>query len=248
MQQREQIFQSTEQQCRNLTKKFNSLIVKEIEQKYGIELNISETTEPIIDLLFTPLRDDVIELLYKYSCQKPEIIFALLSNFCNHNEYNEGMYIYLLSRFTKIKNYSKDGVLHSLDTDIGHIEFHKLSNILEDPNLISLITNGECVNKCHTVVGVFSNIINSSNIITSLLPGRYGGNYFHSYFHNDEDLIIDMSNNIMIPKKDFDTLFKPQEIITYPSFELSQRYESIKEKSTDAKALQIALEHMKKNR
>ena len=245
MEQRERIFQSTEQKCRNLNEKFNSLIVKEIEQKYGIELNLPEDTEPIIELLFTPLRDDVIELLHKYSCQKPEIIFALLSNFCNHNEYNEGLYVYLISRFAKVKNYKKDCVLHTLDTEMGHIAFHKLSNILEDTNVINLLNNGECINRCHTVVGVFSNIIDSSNIITSLLPGRYGGHYFHSYFHNDEDLIIDMANNIMTPKEDFDQLFKPQEIISYPSIELAERYEAIKEKSTDAKALQIALEHMK---
>jgi hypothetical protein len=54
-----------------------------------------------------------------------------------------------------------------------------------------------------------------------------------------------MANNIITPKQDFDTLFKPKEIITYPSIELEERYESIKEKSTDSKALQIALEHMK---
>ena len=71
MQQREQIFQNTEQKCRSLNEKFNTLIVKEIEQKYGIELNIPEDTEPIIELLFSPLRDDVIVLLHKYSCQKP---------------------------------------------------------------------------------------------------------------------------------------------------------------------------------
>ena len=245
MQQREQIFQSTEQKCRSLNEKFNSLIVKEIEARHDIKLNLREDSEPIIDLLFTPLRDDVIELLHKYSCQKPEILLALLSNFCNHDKYAEGMYIYLISRFTKVKSYKKDGILHTLDTDMGHIAFHKFHHLLHDPHLVELITNGECVNRCHTVVGVFANMIDSSNIITSLLPGRYGGEYFHSYFHNDEDLIIDMANNIITPKQDFDTLFKPKEIITYPSIELEERYQSIKEKSTDSKALQIALEHMK---
>lgn len=245
MQQRELIFQNTELKCRALNDKFNALIIKEIEQKHGIKLNLRAGSEPILDLLFTPLRDDVIELLNKYSCQKPEIILALLSNFCIHDKYNEGMYIYLISRFTKVKKYSKEGILHTLDTDNGHIAFHKFSHIIEDPYLIELITNGECVNKCHTVVEVFAAAIDSANIITSLLPGRYGGQYFHSYFHNDEDLIIDISNNIITPKQDFDTLFKPQEIITYPSTELEERYEAIPDKTTDAIALQIALEHMR---
>ena len=49
MQQREQIFQSTEQKCRSLNEKFNSLIVKEIETIYDIKLNLREDSEPIID-------------------------------------------------------------------------------------------------------------------------------------------------------------------------------------------------------
>lgn len=245
MQQREAIFQNTEQKCRELNQKFNTLIVKEIERRYNVQLEMDGESEPIIDLLFTDARNDVIELLEKHCYQKPEIIFSLIANLCNHGKYDEGMYVFLLSRFTRFKNYSKRGITHYMDTHLGPISFQKVSEFIDDPKVIELITSGKCVNQCHTVTGIFAPRIEDSKVITSLLPGRYGGEYFHSYIHTDDDLVIDMSNNLITNKQDFDTYFQPKQIITYPSIELEERYESIPEKSTDAQTLQIALEHMK---
>ena len=109
MELREQIFQNTEQKYIELNTKIDQLLIKELCQKYGIKLNLDEEYDIVMDLLFTPLRDDVIELLYKHSCKQPEILFALITNLISHIEYDEGMYIYLISKFAKLYSYKKIG-------------------------------------------------------------------------------------------------------------------------------------------
>ena len=246
MQQREQIFQSIEQKCRDLLERYDQLIVREIEQKYNGKLRLNPDSDHILDLLDSPLRNDVLELLKKHNFQKPELLFGLIANLCKHDIYEEGMYIYLLSQFVDLKNYSKKDTVHTVDANIGKLVFYKFTEFIDDQTVIDLVNSGQCSNKCHTVVGAFYDKIEDANIVTSLMPGRYGGQYFHSYFTTDEDLVIDISNNGIFDKEGFDLYFKPQEVITYPAIELPKRYEAIKEKNTDAKALQIALEHMKR--
>ena len=246
MELREQIFQNTEQKYIELNTKIDQLLIKELCQKYGIKLNLDEEYDNVMNLLFTPLRDDVIELLYKHSCQQPEMLFGFITNLLSHIEYDEGMYIYLISKFAKLYSYKKIGKKYDLNTDLGRLKFEKFTDCIDNEEIIEKITQGEYKNKCHSLIGVFHQEFPTAKVVTSLLPGRYKGNYFHSYFWTRKDFVIDISNNGIFKKDEFDNYFKPQEIITYPTSELIDRYEAIEEKSTDAKALQIALEHMKK--
>lgn len=246
MQQREIIFQNTEQKCRELTSKINKIIIKELEMRYSIKLDIDPTSEPIITLLLTPLQDDVIELLNKYTYQQPEIILGIIANLCNHNKYEEGKYIHLLSKFINIKKYYKNGNTQIVKTDNDTFSFQRFTDIIDDKKVIELITSGKCVNQCHTVAKVFSESIEDCNIVTSLMPGRYGGQYFHSYLSTEEDLILDIANNLITQKDLYYSYFQPKEIITYPSTDLLSKYNNIKEKSSDAETLQIALEHIKR--
>ena len=77
------------------------------------------------------------------------------------------------------------------------------------------------------------------------MPGRFGGQFFHTYFIQDDYRVIDIANNGVFSKKGYYHYFQPQEIISYPNEELYKRFNEIKEPSKDAKTLQLALEKLK---
>lgn len=67
--------------------------------------------------------------------------------------------------------------------------------------------------RCHTHTYFISKILDDLYAITSLCSYYFQGQYYHSYTLDQErNAIIDLCNNAIMDKNQYDCLFQPQEI------------------------------------
>lgn len=230
------------------TKKINlieDLIKNEIENKYNICLNCDGNKDFLLTLLLTDFKYDVKDLLIKYNYNPAELLLSICSLLCINDVRDEQLYLSVFDLFFENYKLEKINNYYLLKGPKGNMTIERFVNCIEDEELIEVVNSGLCIRQCHTVTGALGQTFYNSRIVTSLMPGRFGENYFHSYFIVNDRSVVDVANNVVFSKEGFYNYFEPCEIINYPSIELDERYEMLEEHSTDAKTLQLALEKLK---
>ena len=117
----------------------------------------------------------------------------------------------------------------------------RFTDYIDDEEVVNFVNNGNCRRQCHTAAGYFAPAFNDSFVVTSFMPGRFGGKFYHSYIELTDNKIIDIASNGVFSKEGYYESFKPKEIIKYPASQQENRYDELEEKTSDAKVLQLAL-------
>lgn len=245
---RDKIFNETEGKSEALCASYTKLILNELENKIQRGITYDSMVDGILNLLFTEYRDEVVKIMNKYNYNREEIARTLIYNLCNQRKDIDVEYLKRVQLFFKNLSFAKQDKTYIIKSEVGTLSFQRFTDCMDDQVISCLIQSGRFKQRCHFATEVFAGVFPDSTIITSLMPGRFGGQFYHSYFQVKDNMIVDVASNGVFEKNGYYQYFSPQEVISYPSIELDNRYNALKEKSTDAKVLQLALEEMKNKR
>lgn len=212
-----------------------------MESQYNIKLKYSSEIDIILNLLFTKYCDDVVGLLKEYNFDRNSMLASLIFNLCNNSTKYEAAYMDKINLLIDNFSYEKTGMDFVISTFLGRIEFVRFTDYIDDEEVVNFINNGNCRRHCHTAASYFSPAFKDSFIVTSFMPGRFGGEYYHSYIELPNNKIIDIASNGVFSKDGYYQCFNPREIIKYPASQLENRYNELSTKTGDAKVLQLAL-------
>ena len=174
------------------------------------------------------------------------MLASLIFNLCNNSTKYESDYMDKINLIIDNFSYEKNGNDFIISTVYGRIGFIRFTDYIEDVDVVNFIKNGSCRRQCHTAAGYFAPAFNDSFIVTSFMPGRFGGEFYHSYIELPDNKIIDIASNGVFSKEGYYESFKPREIVKYPASQLESRYIELNSKSKDAKVLQLALNQVSK--
>lgn len=246
MKTRDSIYEEIDVKYNLLLDDMTKLFIRELENKYGFKLGDDYNRNALIDLLFTDYCDDVIEFMVKHDFNRKEIMYNLIFNLCNSGVAHDLDYMDKINLFYQDFNFIKQKKKYMITSEDGKLEFRRFSDCVQGKDMIKRIKKREFIGQCHSVVEAFRFVFPNSYIVTSLMPGRFGGKYFHSYYNFPNNLIVDISCNGVFYEDEYYKYFSPQEIIRYPGLELDDRYSVLSEKTDDARVLQLALNQIQK--
>lgn len=107
----------------------------------------------------------------------------------------------------------------------GDFSFNRTQDYFKDNvEIMKLFLSGDLTHRCHQFSLELASELPEDKIITSLLPIYFTGTYYHSYLIDPEENIIDGVNHTIMKKKEFDELFRPEEIVRYSYEEMYKEY------------------------
>lgn len=94
---------------------------------------------------------------------------------------------------------------------------------------------------CHHLSWELMTYLEKANLVTSLLPAYYEGNYYHSVIRNQDGFIIDVANEAVYDDDTRDLLFKGHIVVETEKENLDKRLqEAIMDEDEESKESNFA--------
>ena len=93
--------------------------------------------------------------------------------------------------------------------EFGDYSFYSTRKyLLSNKKALAFIRKYVTQNYCHQASWSLIQYLDNANLLTSLLPAYFEGNYYHSVIRNQDGLIVDAANQVVYDEKTRDFLFK----------------------------------------
>lgn len=129
--------------------------------------------------------------------------------------------------------------LISIYSEFGNFSFYSTRKYLqENQKALKMINDYITQGYCHHLSWQLLNYLEKANLVTSLLPAYFEGNYYHSVVRNQDGFIIDVANEIVYEEEMRDFLFKGHIVVETEKENLDKRLqEAILDEDEESKKL-----------
>lgn len=255
----EQIFNETEFRTLKLLEIYDKDIVESMEREFNLSIpDINDTYDKKLSYLTLNLdilkyRYRLMELLKEKNYIRSSLINEIINTLCRCNYNPSSIDMILRTWLEEGSSVSTTNNLTTIMEGKKTFSFMKFTDYfaayIKGTHLERAIMNGYLNGFCHdNAYNIGKNILPESTLITSQLTSLYGGYLYHSYVTQD-GYLIDITNNCVCLKKEFDTFFNPYEIYICPAKEIDQRFEEytkLYKPNNYYKLLQLALNEKRK--
>lgn len=127
----------------------------------------------------------------------------------------------------------------SIYSEFGNFSFYSTRKYLqENQKALKMINDYITQGHCHHLSWQLLNYLEKANLVTSLLPAYFEGNYYHSVVRNQDGFIIDVANEIVYEEEMRDFLFKGHIVVETEKENLDKRLqEAILDEDEESKKL-----------
>lgn len=254
-----QIFEQTELRSRQEVEEIATMILQTLytTHQIPIEEDISNKQQILwflINSTWTDCKKKLITLLEQYHVNKSSLLFSVIMLFMQKDlptniqqrfEHNFAALPYH-NGFEKIEH-SYRITLRNQSYQVTPLDWYP------DTDISFLAIYNQFNRHCHQLVLECAPFLLDAYITVSTLPNLFGnGSIFHSYFTlPNEAGIIDFASNSFYEGTDFNQLYHPQEILTFPTLELEERIQALNQEVKDSRQLapilRLALNEKKKS-
>ena len=172
-------------------------------------------------------KDIFYNLLYKSGYNMSlEVIDSLvaLCDFDGANIDNEVLNLVLKSPYVQNLKINGDKI-KLISDEFGSFDVMSVKSYFKnDRDAYNLFTFGDVSHRCHSLSMCLLDNVEGASIVTSLLPSYFVGTYYHTYLENNAGLIIDGANQIVLPKEQYERLFKVKKVVSSKKSELFAQY------------------------
>lgn len=170
----------------------------------------------IILLYFPKYISTFFKLLEEWGFDVSSEIIDAMKVLCRNtiNYIDEGIkeYLKLSPAIDYISNDKGKITIHS--DEYGDYSFCSIRKYLAlNEKALWLIKNYETQGFCHQMSWELMNYLEQANLITTLLPSYFEGQYYHTVIRNQDGLIIDIANEAVYSDDMRDFLFKGHDVI-----------------------------------
>lgn len=253
-----QIFEQTELRSRQEVEEIATIILQTLYTTHpiSIEEDISDKQQILwclINSTWVDCKKKLISLLEQHHVNKSSLLFGLITllmqpNLPSHVQQRFEHNFAFLPYHNGLQK-----IDHSYQIAIENQEYHVTpldwySNA--DISFLALFNpfNGHC----HQLILECAPFLLDAYVTISTLPNLFGnGSIFHSYFTLPNEGVIDFASNCFYAENDFNQLYHPQEILTFPTQELEERIDALNREVKDSRrlppVLRLALNEKKKS-
>ena len=126
-----------------------------------------------------------------------------------------------------IKEVTRDDKKIIIITEHGNFEVDLLAETLDDSLFLSRKRTQSLIGNCHELTGKMLEKYKMT-AVTAFCPENFCENIIHSYNIGDDDIVYDVSHNIMMPKDEYERFLQPVKLseVSYDEYIDSEEYYS----------------------